>query len=87
MADAAAWRHYIGDRRLVECKPKAQEGSAAHHEHVGARSETGEATATRVNVHGDHGEAKLVGGGVPVTAVGKTTKQEWIKHYSIEMKL
>ena len=31
--------------------------------------------ATRVDVHGDHGEAKLVGDGVPTTAVGKTTKK------------
>ena len=86
MADAAARRHYTGDRRPVECKPKAREGSAAHHEHVGPRSETGEATTTRVDVHGDHGEAKLVGGGVPATAVGKTTKQQGIKHHGIETK-
>ena len=40
-------------------------------------------------VDGDsgHGGADFVGDGVSVTAVGKTTKQEWIKHHSIEMKL
>ena len=86
MADAAARRHHTGETRPVECKQKAWEGSAAHHEHVGAKSETGEATVTRVDVDSGHGGAKLIGGGVSVTAVGKMTKQQWIKHHSIDMK-
>ena len=86
MADATARQRYAGDRRLVECKQKAQKGSAAHHEHVGAKSETGEATVTRDNVHGDHGGAKIVDDGVPVTAGGKTTKQQENKHHGIETK-
>ena len=53
----------------------ALEASVAHPECVEAKSETGGATATRVDVHGDHGRAKIVGDGVPVTAVGKTMKQ------------
>ena len=87
MADTTARQCYAGDRRPVECKQKARKGSAAHHEHVGAKSETGEATVTRDDVHGDHGRAKIVGGGVPTTTVGKTTKQQGIKHHSIETKL
>ena len=59
----------------------------AHPECVEATSETGEAMVTRFDGDSDHGEADLVDDGVPATAVGKTTKQEWIKHYSIEMKL
>ena len=75
MADATARQLYAGDRRPVECKQKARRGSAAHHEHVGATTETGEATVTRDDVHGYHGGAKIVGEGVLATAVGKTTKQ------------
>ena len=65
----------------------AQEASVAHPERVEAKSETGGATATRVDVHGDHDGAKLIGDGVLATAVGKTTKQQGIKHHSIEMEL
>ena len=64
----------------------AQEASEAHPEHVGAKTETGEAMVTRDDVHGDHGGARIVGDGVPATTVAKTTKQQWIKHHSIEMK-
>ena len=42
---------------------------------------------TRVDGDSGHGGADFVGDGVPVTAVSKTTKQEWIKHHSIETKL
>ena len=86
MADATARQRYAGDKRPVECKQKARKGSAAHHEHVGAKSETGEATVTRDDVHGDHGRANIIGDGVPVTAVGKTTEQQGIKHHGIETK-
>ena len=50
-------------------------------------SETGEATVTRFDGDSDHGGADFVDDGVPATAVGKTTKQEQIKHHSIETKL
>ena len=86
MADATAWRCYAGDRRLVAVKQRVQEAPVAHPERVGAKSETRGATTTRVDVHGDHGGARIVGDGVPVTIVGKTTKQQWIKHHSIETK-
>ena len=42
---------------------------------------------TRFDGDSDHGGADLVDDGVPATAVGKMTKQEWIKHYIIETKL
>ena len=78
MVDATARRCHTSETRPVECKQKAWEGSAAHHEHVGAKSETGEATVTHDDVHGDHGGAKIVGDGVLTTTVGKTTKQQGI---------
>ena len=64
----------------------AQEASEAHPEHVGAKTKTGEAMVTRDDDHGDHGRAKIVGEGVPATAVGKMTKQQGIKHLGIETK-
>ena len=42
---------------------------------------------TRVDGDSDHGGADFVGDGVPAIVVGKMTKQEWIKHHSIETKL
>ena len=86
MADATARRHYTGEMKPKSVKQKAREGSIAHHEHVGAKSETGEATVTRVDVDSGHGGAKLIGGGVSVTAVGKMTKQQRVKYHSIETK-
>ena len=63
MADVAAQRHYASETRLVEIKQKAREWSAAHHEHVGAKSETEEATVTRVDVDSGHGGASDDDGG------------------------
>ena len=45
------------------------------------------ALVTRFDGDRDHGGADLVDDGVPATAVGKMSKQERNKHYSIEMKL
>ena len=59
----------------------------AHPECVEATSETGEATVTWFDGDSDHGGADLVDDGVPATTMGKMTKQEWIKHYSIKTKL
>ena len=42
---------------------------------------------TRVDGDSSHGGANFVGDRVSVTAVSKTTKQERIKHHSIETKL
>ena len=63
MADAVARRHYAGETKPKSVKQKAREGLAAHHEHVGAKSETGEATVTRVDVHSGHGGANFGDGG------------------------
>jgi hypothetical protein len=71
MADAVTRQRYAGETRPVEIKQKAREGSTAHHDHVGAKNETGEATVTRVDVDSGHDGADFVDDGVLVTAVGK----------------
>ena len=63
MADTAARRCYAGETRPVELKQKAREGSAAHPEHDLAKSKTGEATVTSVDVHSSHDGATIVDGG------------------------
>ena len=87
MADAVAWQRYAGETRPVTLKQRVQEASVAHPECVEATSETGEAMVTRFISDSDHDGADLVDDDVLATAVGKMTKQEWIKHYSIETKL
>ena len=82
-----ARQRYAGETRPVTVKQRVQEASVAHLECVEATSETEEVMVTRFDGDSDHGRADLVDDGVPATAVGKTTKQEWIKHYSIETKL
>ena len=56
----------------------------AHPECVETTSETEEAMVMRFDGDSDHGGADLVDDGVTTTAVGKTSRQEWNKHYSIE---
>ena len=56
----------------------------AHPDRVEATGETGEATVTCFDGDRDHGGEDLVDDSVPVTAVGKTSRQEWNEHYSIE---
>ena len=68
-------------------KQRVQEASVAHPERVEATSKTGKATVTRFDGDNDHSGANFVNDGVLATVVGKTTKQEWIKYHSIEMKL
>ena len=87
MVDAVAWQRYASETRPVTVKQRVQEASVAHPECVEAMSETGEALVTCFDGDSDHGGADLVDDSVSVTVVGKTTKQEWIKHYSIETKL
>ena len=87
MADTAAQWHYAGKTRLVELKPKAWEGSAAHPEHDLATSKTGEATVMRVDAHSGHDGAMIVGGGVSVTVVVKRIKPPVIEHHGIKAKL
>ena len=84
MADAVARQRYARETRLVMVKQRVQEASVAHPDRVAATSETGEAKVTSFNGDCDHGGADLVDDNVPATVVGKTSKQEWNEHYSIE---
>ena len=86
MADAVAWQRYAGETRPVTVKQRVLEASVAHPDRVEATSETGEAMVTRFDGGRDHGGADLIDDGVPATAVGKTSRQEWNEHYSIVMK-
>ena len=45
-----------------------------------------QALVTRFDGDQDHGGADLVDDGVTATAMGKTSRQEWNKYYSIETK-
>ena len=87
MADMAKRLHYAGETRLVEIKQSAWEGSAAHPERDGAKSETGGATEMLVDGHNGHNRTMVVGGDAPATAVVKWSNQQDIKHHGIEMKL
>ena len=86
MADAVARQCYAGETRPVTVKQRVQEASVAHPECVEATSETGGAMVTRFDGDRDLGGADLIDDCVSATAVGKTSKQEWNKHYSIETK-
>ena len=86
MVDAVAWQRYASETRPVTVKQRVQEESVAHPECVEATSETGGAMVTRFDGDRDHGGADLVDDGVTATAVGKTSRQEWNKYYSIETK-
>ena len=82
-----AQQRHTGETRPVECKQKAWEGSAAHHEHVGAKSETGEATVTRVDDHSGHGGANFGDGGAQATVMYKMSKQPVIEHHGNKAEL
>ena len=84
MADAVARQRYAGETRPVTVKQRVQEASVAHPDRVEATGETGEATVTRFDGDQDHGGEDLADNSVPATAVGKTSRQEWNEHYSIE---
>ena len=86
MADAVTRQRYAGETRPVTVKQRVQEASVAHPECVEATSETGEAMVTRFDGDRDHGGADLVDDGVMATVVGKMSRQEWNKYYSIETK-
>ena len=87
MADATARQCYAGESRPIEIKQKAREGSAAHHDHIGAKNETGEATVTRVDVYSNHGGANVGDGDASTTAVDKRTNQSVIKYHGHKAKL
>ena len=87
MAGTVAWLCYAGDVRSVDHKPIAQEGSAAHPEHVRAKSKAGGSTEALVDVHSGHDGASNGDGGVLVAVVDKTSNQQDIKHHGIMEKL
>ena len=87
MADVVPRQRYASETRPVEIKQKAQKGSAAHPERDEAKNETGGTTVTRVDGDSAHGGEDFVGDVVPVTAVGKMTKQGRNKDHSIKTKL
>ena len=84
MADAVARQHYTSETRPVTVKQRVHGASVAHPDRVEATSGTGEALVTRFDGDRDHDGADLVDDGVPATAVDKTSRQEWNKHYSIK---
>jgi len=84
MEDAVARQRYASETRSVTVKQRVHEASGAHPDRVEATSGTGEALVTRFDGDRDHGGADLIDVGVPATTVGKTSRQEWNKHYSIE---
>ena len=86
MVDAAARWRYAGETKPKTVKQKAQEEPGAHPDHVEGNGQAGGTTERWVDVHDGHGEAEIIDGGEPVTTVGKTTKQQWIKYHSIETK-
>ena len=71
MADTAERLHYAGETRPIEIKQSAWEGSAAHPERDGAKSEVEGSTEMQVDGHSGHGGASNGDGGAPVTAVDK----------------
>ena len=75
MADTAARRRYADKTKPKTVKQKAQEEPGAHPDHVEDDGQAGGTTERWVDVHGGHGEAEIIDGGEPATAVGKTTKQ------------
>ena len=80
MANMVAWRCHTDETRSVECKQKAWEGSAAHHEHVGAKSETREAMVTWVDVDSGHGRMNFGDSGALATVMDKMSNQPVIEH-------
>ena len=87
MADAAARRHYAGDRRLVAVKQTTREEPGAHPEHVEGDGRAGGTTDRRVDGHSDHGRAIFDDGDAPVAVVDKTVNQPGTKHHGNKAEL
>ena len=78
---------YAGDRSPVAIEQSAQEVSAAHPEHVGAKIETGGATERWVDVYSNHGSANDGDSDALATIVDKRTNQPVIKYHGHKAKL
>ena len=87
MADMAERLHYTSETRLVEIKQSAWEGSAAHPEHDGAKSEVGGSTEMLVDGHSGHGGASNDDDGALVAAMDKRSNQPVIEHHGNKAKL
>ena len=87
MAGTVARLCYASNKRPIAIKQRVQEASVAHPERVGAKSEVGGATVTRVDAHSGHGGTSDDDGGAPATVLDKMTKQQGIKHHGIKAKL
>ena len=87
MVDTAERLHYAGETRPVEIKQSAWEGSAAHPERDGAKSEVGGSTEMLVDGHSGHGGASNGDDGAPVAAVDKRSNQPVIEHHGNKAKL
>ena len=87
MADTAKQPHYAGETRPIEIKQSSWEGSVAHPERDGAKSETEGATERWVDVYSNHGGANDGDGDAPATAVEKRTNQPVIKYHGHKAKL
>ena len=87
MADMAERLHYASETRPVEIKQSAWEGSAAHPERDGAKSEVGGSTEMLVDEHSGHGGASNGDDGAPMATVDKRSKQLVIEHHGNKAKL
>ena len=87
MAAMTAWQHYASNKRPVTVKQMTREEPGAHPDHVEGDGRAGGTTERRVDGHSDHGRARIVGGGVPMTVVHKMVTQPSTKHHGIMAKL
>ena len=68
-------------------KQTTREELGAHPDHVEGDGRAGGTMERRVDGHSDHGGARIVGGGVPVTVVHKMVTQPSTKHHGTMAKL
>ena len=83
----AEWLHYAGETRPIEIKQSAWEGSAAHPERDGAKSEVGGSTEMLVDDYCGHGGASNGDDGALVAAVDKRSNQPVIECHGNKAEL
>ena len=74
MVATTAQQRYTGDRRPVMVKQTTWEEPGAHPDHVEGDGRAGGTMERRVDGHSDHGGARIVGSGVPMTMMNKRTQ-------------